>query len=46
MKTVPNGLVKGRVLSRKQWTEKLFSLEINAPVEKYLPGNFASENYW
>ncbi|MGR5219002.1 ferredoxin--NADP reductase [Vibrio parahaemolyticus] len=40
MKTVPNGLVKGRVLARKHWTEKLFSLEIKAPVEKYLPGQF------
>lgn len=37
---VPNGLVEGRVLAKKQWTEKLFSLEVAASIESYVAGQF------
>ncbi len=40
---VPNGLVEGRVLAKKQWTEKLFSLEVAASIETYVAGQFTGK---
>jgi ferredoxin--NADP+ reductase len=40
MTDVPNGLVEGRVLAKKQWTQNLFSLEVTAPIEEYVAGQF------
>ncbi|MEZ9232294.1 ferredoxin--NADP reductase [Vibrio amylolyticus] len=38
--SIGNSLVEGRVVGRKQWSNKLFSLEIEAPVETYVAGQF------
>ncbi|MFC5077705.1 Ferredoxin--NADP reductase [Vibrio thalassae] len=49
---VPNGLVEGCVLAKKQWTEKLFSLEVAASIDEYVAGQFTklgllnSEGEW
>ncbi|MGV2988873.1 ferredoxin--NADP reductase [Vibrio sp. E150_011] len=40
MQDVPNGLIEGRVLAKKNWTDKLFSLEISAPITPYVAGQF------
>lgn len=40
MTDIPNGLVEGRVLAKKQWTHNLFSLEVSAPIEQYVAGQF------
>ncbi len=40
MKEIPHGLIKGRVTGRTDWTDNVFSLKVNAPVEPYLAGQF------
>ncbi|WP_295891800.1 ferredoxin--NADP reductase [uncultured Vibrio sp.] len=40
MSNLGNSLVEGHVVGKKQWSDKLFSLEIEAPIERYAAGQF------
>ncbi|MCL9774959.1 ferredoxin--NADP reductase [Vibrio methylphosphonaticus] len=40
MQGLPNGLIEGRVLTKKVWTDNLFSLEVSAAIEPYAAGQF------
>lgn len=40
MTEIPHGLIKGVVLSRYDWTDHLFSLFVEAPIEAYQAGQF------
>ncbi|RJG47417.1 ferredoxin--NADP reductase [Motilimonas pumila] len=41
MADIPHGFIKGKVLSRTDWTDKLFSLQIAGQLKPYLAGQFA-----
>jgi ferredoxin--NADP+ reductase len=40
MTEIPHGLIKGVVLSRYDWTDRLFSLYVEAPIDAYTAGQF------
>ncbi|MCW8344553.1 ferredoxin--NADP reductase [Vibrio sp. ZSDZ65] len=40
MQGIPNGLIEGRVLAKKEWAENLFSLEVSAAILPYEAGQF------
>ncbi len=40
MTEIPHGLIKGVVLKRHDWTDRLFSLFVEAPINAYQAGQF------
>lgn len=40
MTEIPHGLIKGVVLKRYDWTDRLFSLFVEAPINAYQAGQF------
>lgn len=40
MSLLPNDLIEGTVIERKDWTNKIFSLRIKAPINTYVSGQF------
>ncbi|MFT6925738.1 MAG: ferredoxin--NADP+ reductase [Psychromonas sp.] len=40
MHELPDGLIKGTVTDRIDWTDTVFSLRVNAPINDYVAGQF------
>jgi len=40
MSEIPHGLIEGRLIERIDWTDKVFSLIVKAPVSTYTAGQF------
>jgi ferredoxin--NADP+ reductase len=38
--SIPHGLIEGTVIERIDWTERLFSLKVQAPMEPFKAGQF------